>query len=70
MDKWATSQSIHVLTKVFIKLLLLLENALKQNCPKMQFWGPSNWKFEPSPRPHPHSDSITITHTEQVKTRI
>jgi len=28
-DKWATSKSIQLLTKVWFKLLLLLENALK-----------------------------------------
>ena len=44
--KWATSKFTQVLTKFWVKLLLLLENALKLN-----FWGPplTNWKFEPSP---------------------
>jgi len=31
MDKWATSKSIQLLTKGWVKLLLLLENALKLN---------------------------------------
>ena len=31
MDKWATSKSTQLSTKVWVKLLLLLENALKLN---------------------------------------
>ena len=43
-----------VYTTFWVKLLLLLENALKLN-----FWGPlTNWKFEPSPKAHTHSDPI------------
>ena len=30
-DKWATSKSTQLSTKVWVKLLLLLENALKLN---------------------------------------
>ena len=46
--KWATSKSTQLSTNVWVKLLLLLENALKLN-----FWGPlTNWKFEPCPRAH------------------
>ena len=61
-DKWATSTSTRLSTKVWVKLLLL-ENALKLN-----FWGTlTNWKFEPSPRPHTHSDPTINEHTEQVK---
>ena len=30
-DKWATSKSTQLPTKVWVKLLLLLENALKLN---------------------------------------
>ena len=30
-DKWATSKSSQLLTKAWVKLLLLLENALKLN---------------------------------------
>ena len=49
--------------KVWVKLLLLLENALKT-----QFRGPlTSWKFETSPRPPTHSDLIINIHTEQVK---
>jgi len=59
-DKWATSTSTQLSTKVWVKLLLL-ENALKLN-----FWGPrTNWKFEPSPRPHTHSDPITNEHAHR-----
>ena len=62
-DKWATSKSTQLSTKIWVKLLLLLENALKLN-----FWGPlTSWKFEPSPRPHTHSDPTINKHTEQVK---
>ena len=31
MDKWATSKSIQLSTKIWVKLLLLLENAIKLN---------------------------------------
>ena len=31
MDKWATSKSTQLSTKLWVKLLLLLENALKLN---------------------------------------
>jgi len=31
MDKWATSTSTQLSTNVWVKLLLLLENALKLN---------------------------------------
>jgi len=31
MDKWATSKSTQLSTKIWVKLLLLLENALKLN---------------------------------------
>jgi len=31
MDKWATSRSTQLSTKIWVKLLLLLENALKLN---------------------------------------
>ena len=48
-DRRATSESTQLSTKVWVKPLLLLENALN-------FWGPlTNWKFEPSPRAHTHS---------------
>jgi len=30
-DKWATSEATQLSTKVYVKLLLLLENALKLN---------------------------------------
>ena len=53
-DKWATSKSTQLSTKVWVKLLLLLENALKLN-------------FEPSPKAHTHSELIINKHTEQVK---
>ena len=59
-DKWATSKSTQLSTKVWAKLLLPLENALK-------LLRPSNLKFEPSPRAHTHSDPIINKHTEQVK---
>jgi len=65
MNKWATSQSTNLSTKVWVKLLLLLENALKT-----QFLRPSSWEFEPSPRPHQHFDLNINTHTTQVKNYI
>jgi len=40
LDKWATSNSIQLSTNVWIKLLLLLENALK-------FWGPLTENLNP-----------------------
>ena len=62
-DKWAISKSTQLSTKNWVKLLLLLENAIKLN-----YWGPlTNWKFEPSPRSHIHSDPTINKHTEQVK---
>jgi len=62
-DRWATSKSTQLSTKIWVKLLLLLDNALKLN-----FWGPlTNWKVEPSPRPPSHSDPTINKHTEQVK---
>jgi len=53
-DKWATSKFTQLSTKIWVKLFLLLENALKL-------------KFEPSPRPHTQSDPTIDKHTEQVK---
>ena len=52
-DKWATSKSTQLSTKVWVKLLLLLENSILR---------PSNWKFEPSPKAHTHSDLIINKH--------
>ena len=60
-DKWATSKSTQLATKVWVKLLLLLENALKLNSEALEL------KFEPSPRPHTHSDPTINKHTRQVK---
>ena len=63
ISRYGTSRQLQVYTKVWIKLLLLIENALK-----LKFWGPlSNWKFEPSPKAHAHSDPIINKHTKQVK---
>jgi len=45
------------LNKVWVKLLVLFENALKLNFENL----------EPSPRLHTHSDPIISKHTEQVK---
>ena len=51
-------QSLH-----WVKVLLLLENALK-----IRFLGPlTDWRFEPSPRAHTHSDPIVNKHKEQGK---
>ena len=63
-ETWVTAineQFKKFLKKVWVKLLLLLENALKLNL------RPSNWNFELSPRAHTHSDLIINKHTEQVK---
>ena len=57
----ATSKSTQLLTNVWVKLLLLLENALNS------ILRHSNWKFESIPSPHAHSDLIVNKHTEQVK---
>ena len=63
MDKWATSKSTQLSTKVWVKLLLLYENALilnfealylTENLDPLQ--GPTRPHFAPS-----------STHTEQVK---
>jgi len=45
MNKWATSKSTQLSTKVYS---FCLKSTLKLN-----FWGPlTNWKFEPSPMAH------------------
>jgi len=60
-DKWATSKSTQLSTKVWVKLLLLLENALKLNFEalilneNLKIWTPT------------HSDPIINKHKEQVK---
>ena len=62
MDKWAASKRTQVSAILCIKLLPLLENALKLNFKALY----ETEKFGPSPRPHPHSDPIINTHTKQA----
>ena len=62
IDKWATSESIHVSTNFCVKLFLLLENALRLNFEALRL---TNWKFEPLPRPLPHSDAIDNINTQK-----
>ena len=56
MDKWATSKSTQLSTKVWVKLLLLLENAFKLNFEAL-------YENLNSPKAHTHSDLIVNKHT-------
>ena len=70
-DKWATSKSTQLSTKVGVKLLLLLENALKDQLSRVP-WSGNSWMpftFQPTlwalQQPHKHSHSLQLViHTE------
>ena len=59
MDKWAASKRTQVSAILCIKLLPLLENALKLNFKAL-------YETE-NLDPHPHSDPIINTHTKQAQ---
>ena len=54
MDKWVASKSTQLSANVWVKLLLLLENALNLNFEALKVWT------------HTHSDPTINKHTEQV----
>ena len=62
-DKWATSKSTRLSTKIWVKLFLLLENALKLNFEALQL----TENLNPLQGPPAQSNPIINKQTEQVK---
>jgi len=64
-DKWATSKSTQLSINIWVKLLLLLENALNLNFEALSLTENLN-----PLRAHTHSDPIINKHTNRLKDQL